>query len=587
MGKKKGNSEIIWNRIIPFLKPYWHLELFAFIFTVISTIATVLSMWLIKYLMDDVLIAKNVKLLFSLCLSFAAISITGTVAGFARQYFFSKVGQNVVADIRFKLINHVVKLPQSFLINVKTGDIISRCMNDVANLQNIISSSLIDLITSVVTIVGVVAWLFIVDWRLACILLPVVPLFLIVLKALGPKVGNVSVKTQQKMSETTSLLQQAVSGIEIIKNFLVEHIFSRKFHNKARELADISVKQSIAMNAMNMMGWFVIYPYEIVFFVISGYWYITQGKPTIGTMFAFSNYLSLLLNPAATLMGIFSQFSQASASIKRIFEYLDHEPERDGQRELPDSVQGYVRYEGVYFSYDGQKDVLKDINLVVEAGHMVALVGPTGSGKTTLTRLLMRLYAPDRGRITIDGIDIAELTLKSLRKSIGWVPQETYLFDASIRENLLYARPDATEQEIEEACKKAQIHNFIMSLPDGYDTVIGERGIKLSGGERQRLSIARAILKDPNILVMDEPTSELDALTEAALWEAINKHFKGRTVLVVAHRLSTVRSADKIVVMEKGCIVEEGRHEELLERNGLYAKLYHKQFEKDEQIAVM
>jgi len=460
----------------------------------------------------------------------------------------------------------------------------SRILSDVDNVQQMVTYALVQLVTSLVTVIGILTWLFIVDWQLALVALPVVPVFVLVSQKMSTKLNVTSRIVQEKTADITGVIQEALSGIEIVKSFSMENIINKTFFKKLKDLARTRVRRSLQSTFMSFSWEATLLPYQAVLFGIGGYWYVTQGTPSIGTLFAFLNYVNILVGPALTLVGIIAQICQAFASFDRIFEYLSYQSEKSGNEILlPQTTKGMVTYDNISFSYDGTTPVLRKVNLNINSGEMVALVGPTGSGKTTLIKLLLRLYDPQEGKITIDDTNIRHINLDSLRRQIAIVSQETFLFNTTIKENLLYVRPEASMEEIMDVCRKTQVHEFIASLPEGYQTVVGERGVKLSGGEKQRISIARAILRNPKIIIMDEPTASLDALTESALWKAVNEYFRGKTTIIIAHRLSTVQAADRIVVLDRGEIVEQGTHQQLLEMKGLYARLYHEQLESQQE----
>jgi ABC-type multidrug transport system fused ATPase/permease subunit len=376
----------------------------------------------------------------------------------------------------------------------------------------------------------------------------------------------------------TGTIQEAVSGIETLKAFCMGDIISNAFAKKVWTLAKKIVRRNIRFDFAQSLWQIVLIPYQAVFFGVGGYWYITRGVPSIGTLFAFLNYIGILIPATMTLINILMQISEDFASFDRVTEYLEQEPEKSGTKVIPESPSLEVVFQNVSFSYDNVNLIVNDISFTAESGKCVALVGQTGSGKTTLVRLLLKFYDCQKGNITISNIDIKDISLQSLRSRIGIVTQETFLFNRSIKENLLYANPLATMENIIDCCKKAQIHEFILSLALGYDTIIGERGVNLSGGEKQRLSIARVLLKNPDIVIMDESTSSLDVITEALLLKATNEYFKDKTMIIIAHRLSTIRKADKIIVLENGHISEIGEYDELVNKNGLFSKLHYQQF---------
>jgi ATP-binding cassette subfamily B protein len=483
-------------------------------------------------------------------------------------------------DIRTSLVSHLHRMPISFFTNTKTGEIMNRVSNDVDNVDNVVTGTLVAIVTNVVTIVTTLVAMFVLDWKLSLIAIAVVPLMIFPLSPVGRRMYVVRKKTREKRDQIESLTQEtlSISGITLIKSFVREAYERTRFYAASTDLMKLEIR-------LAMVGrWFIAFITAMVIvgpalvWLGGGYLTIRYGL-TIGTIVAFVALLGRLYTPASTLAGIQVQIVSALAVFERIFEYLDMAPEPSGTLLLP-RVEGAIDFENVEFAYTPERPVLRGIDFRIEPGQVAAFVGPSGAGKTTITQLVPRFYDPQSGRILIDGVDVREVEIDSLRSHIGIVTQETYLFHDTIGANLRYGRVDATPAEIEAAARAANIADFIATLPEGYETVVGERGHKLSGGERQRLAIARVLLKDPRILILDEATSSLDSENEALIQTAFEKAMRGRTSLVIAHRLSTILSADVIFVVDGGRIVERGTHRELLERGGTYARLYRTQFEK-------
>jgi ATP-binding cassette subfamily B protein len=469
----------------------------------------------------------------------------------------------------------------AFFTSTKTGEIMNRVSNDVDNIDNVVTGTLVTIVTNIATMVTTVVMIFILDWRLSLIALAIIPFMIFPLSPVGRRMYQIRKKTRQKRDEIGAITQEtlSISGITLIKSFVRERFERDRFFRVGTELMGLEIKLAMVgrwfVNAMMAM---VIIGPAIVW--LAGGWFAIQGGLTIGTIVAFVGYLARLYGPASSLAGVQIQIVSALAVFERIFEYLDMVPEG---AEKPDAivlgkVAGEVAFEDVHFSYSEDRIALDGVSFRIVPGQMAAFVGPSGAGKTTITQLVPRFYDPQAGVVRIDGHDVRDVTLASLRENIGIVTQETYLFHDTIAANLRYARADATDDEVIAAAKAANIHAFIEGLPDGYDSIVGERGHKLSGGERQRLAIARVLLKNPCILILDEATSALDSHNEALIQEALIPLMTGRTSLVIAHRLSTILSADVIFVVEGGKIIESGRHHELLERNGPYAQLYWTQF---------
>jgi ATP-binding cassette subfamily B protein len=483
-------------------------------------------------------------------------------------------------DIRTKLVSHLHSMPISFYTNTKTGEIMNRVSSDVDNVDSVVTGTLVQIVTNLAAIVTTVVTMFVLDWKLSLLALAVVPIMIVPLSPVGRRMYVVRKETREKRDEIESLTQEtlSISGITLIKSFVREGFEARRFFDVSTSLMGLEIK-------LAMVGrWFIA---SIAAMVIVGPAIVWFGGGlasiyfglTVGTIVAFVALLGRLYGPASALAGIQVQIISALAVFERIFEYLDMKPEPTGTRDLPE-VQGRLAFEDVHFSYTADRPALDGVDLEIAPGQVAAFVGPSGAGKTTITQLVPRFYDPQSGRILVDGIDVRDIKLEALRAHIGIVTQETYLFHDTIGNNLRYGREDATQPQIEEAARAANIADFIASLPERYETIVGERGHKLSGGERQRLAIARVLIKDPKILILDEATSALDSENEALIQAAFDKAMRGRTSLVIAHRLSTILAADVIFVVDRGRVVERGSHAELLARNGTYARLYRTQFEK-------
>ncbi len=583
--KPQAPRHVDWRRIGTLFRPYWRQEIVVLAAIVLAAVLGLIPGYMTARIVDSAIPHRDAHQLVADVLLIVAAASAAALIGVGQGYLNSIVGEGIMRDIRTSLVAHLHKMPLAFFTNTKTGEIMNRVSNDVDNIDNVVTGTLTTIVTNVVVIATTVVAMFLWDWRLALISIAVVPLMILPLSPVGRRMYEIRKLTRQKRDEIESITQEtlSISGITLIKSFVREKYERSRFYKAGTDLMRLEI--GLAMVGrwfLASIGAMVIVGPAIVWF--GGGWLAIAGSLKVGVIFAFIIYIQgRLYGPAAALAGIQVQIVSALAVFERIFDYLDLETEeyaRPDSVALP-SLRGDVCFEDVTFSYGGGRDTLAGVSLHVAPGQIAAFVGPSGAGKTTITQLVPRFYDPQRGRVLIDGRDVRSLTLESLRRDIGIVTQETYLFHDTIANNLRYAKPEATDDELRDAARAANIDDFIAKLPDGYATVVGERGHKLSGGERQRLAIARVLLKNPHVLILDEATSSLDSHNEAAIQTALEHVMRGRTSMVIAHRLSTIRSADVIFVVESGKIVESGTHETLLARNGAYARLYHKQFRDD------
>ncbi len=571
-----------WKRMGALFAPYWRQQ--AMVLACIVAVSTLglVPGFIIAHIIDAAMPHRNVV---ELAIDVGVILASALIAagiGVLQGYLNSVVGEGIMRDIRTSLVGHLHRMPLHFFTGTKTGEIMNRVSNDVDNVDNVVTGTLTTIVTNIVTIATTLVAMFLWNWRLGLISIIIVPLMILPLGPVGRRMYAIRKKTREKRDEIESITQEtlSISGITLIKSFAREAFERARFYTVGTRLMQLEID-------LAMVGrWFiasvtamVVVGPALVWF--GGGWLSIAAGLQVGVIVAFVSFIQgRLYGPAAALAGIQIQIVSALAVFERIFEYLDmttEEYDPPGAIALPE-VTGEIAFENVAFSYDGTREVLNDVSFHVRPGEVAAFVGPSGAGKTTITQLVPRFYDPQSGRVLIDGYDLRGVTLDSLRRDIGIVTQETYLFHDTIANNLRYGKPDATDAELDASVRAANIADFIAALPDGYQTIVGERGHKLSGGERQRLAIARVLLKDPRILILDEATSSLDYENEAAIQKALDVVLRGRTSLVIAHRLSTVLTADIIFVVDRGRIVESGRHATLLARGGLYSRLYRTQF---------
>lgn len=613
-------------RVWEFARPYrWQVAGLLLTILLISGISLI-SPLLFRALIDDAIPNGNVRLLNLLALGLVAIPLVNGVIGVWQRNLNSQVGEGVIYDLRRALYGHLQRMSLRFFTQTRTGELMSRMNNDVVGAQRAISDTTVTIISNIVSLVATLAIMLALEWRLTLLALAVLPLFVLPARRIGRVLRRLRRESMEYNAEMNATMNETlnVSGALLVKLFGREQREMDRFSRDGAMVRDIGIRSAVIGRWFFMMLSVVGAVGTAVVYWVGGLMTL-EGAFTVGTIVAFGAYLGQLYGPLMALTNAPVDFATSMVSFERVFEVLDLPVEI---REKPNAVvmaraRGRIEFDNVSFDYaavaddtavgleevarftwggseahlkrgrqraDGEpqaadaavaerpKWALQDVSFTIEPGQLVALVGPSGAGKTTTTYMIPRLYDPTSGVVRIDGRDIKDVTLTSLSDNIGTVTQETYLFYDTIRANLLYANPNASDAQMIAAAKAANIHDFIADLPDGYDTVVGERGYRLSGGERQRIAIARVILKDPRILVLDEATSSLDSLSESLIQEALKRVMVGRTSLVIAHRLSTILAADKILVMEYGRLVEEGTHTELLARDGLYANLYHTQF---------
>lgn len=572
-----------YKRLLRFTRPYWKELVGAILCTLFVSLSTALSAWLVKPVLDDIFIRKDARLIQLLPLGLVLLFLFKGVFDYHQSYLIRLVGQKVIRDLRDLLFRHLQGLSLGFFHRSSTGTLISRMIGDINLLQQAVSQVVSDLLRQVVTLIALIGVALYRDWKLTLIALLVFPLIAFYTGKLGKRLRKISRRGQEKMAELISLLQECLVGIKIIQAFGREDYAFRRFQEKNQRYYQNTLRgvraDELSTPLMELLG--SIGVGGVIFY---GGYQVIQGHSTPGTFFSFLAAVMMMYAPVKKISKANNMIQQALAAATRVFEVLDLRPdveERAGAAALPE-ISREIRFEEVSFAYSPEgPTVLKGINLRIRKGEVVAIVGGSGAGKSTLVDLLPRFFDPTVGRIAIDGVDIRDLTLSSLRGQMGMVTQDVFLFNDTLRNNILFGRPEAAEEEILDAARAAYAHHFIQQMPQGYETVIGERGVRLSGGERQRIAIARALLKNPPILILDEATSSLDAESEYMVQKALDNLMKNRTTLVIAHRLSTIRQADVIVAMEAGRIVETGAHAQLLNGDGVYHKLYERQHRQE------
>ncbi len=564
-----------YRRLLSYLWPYWKRLLLSVICMLFVSGSNLIVPWIIKDMVDQVLTDKNVEMLYLIIVAILVIFAIRGVTTFGHRYLMGFIGQRVITDLRARLFTHLQKLSISYYDRRRTGDIMSNLTNDIQALQAAIVDNFIILVQESAIFVGSFISMVYLQWKLTALCLVIVPMVSYIIKFFGKKLHSSGGVVQEKLADVTSMLQESIMGVRIVRSFNRSAFEIERFRqvNEANFKANVkTIQQSSQLTP------FVEFFAALA--VVAIIWYggmsVIDGVMTSGELIAFLIYAINLANPTRRVAEAFGNIQKSLAAADRIFAILDTDPE---VAEKPDAKplsvpEGRVEFRHVAFSYEAGHPVLTDVNFTANPGETVALVGPSGAGKTTIANILPRFYDVTGGEVLIDGVDIRDVTIGSLREAIGMVPQDTLLFNTTIKNNILYGRLDATEEEIWDAVRAANAEAFIRALPDGIETKVGDRGLMLSGGQRQRIAIARALLKNPSILILDEATSALDTESEKIVQDALDKLLVGRTAFVIAHRLSTIRTADVILVIAGGVIAERGTHEELMAKGGLYHELY-------------
>lgn len=574
-------------RILKYLKPYWLQLIIVFAIIILSSVLGLLPSLITARIIDEAILGKDFALLIRLVILAIITLAVSNIVGVLESYINSWVSQRIVYDMKNEMFQHLQKMPHSFFTSEKQGDIITRMNSDISGVATVISSILTNIISNVCTVITTIVALFNIDAKLSLIGILVIPLLVLPTKSAGKNRWQLLSKSREKMDELNDVINESlsVSGSLLIKLFTQEETINKKFDAINKEVVTLSVKESRAGSWFRVVMGIFTNLGPLLIYLAGGYLIIKMNDTaiTVGTITATVNMINRLYRPVESLLNVSVDLTRSMALFTRIFSYLDMDPQVKNKKiVLKPSFdkKTEIEYENVEFYYSPEVPLIKNLSFFVPSGKMYAIVGPSGSGKSTVVNLLPRLYDVKDGAVKINGFDVRDIELGYLRSNIGMVTQEAYMFNGTIKENLLFAKADATMEEIENACKIANIHDFITKQPQGYDTPVGNRGLKLSGGEKQRLSIARVILKDPRILILDEATSALDSISESSIQNALDVLMKGRTSIVIAHRLSTILQADKILVISGGKIVEQGEHEELIAMNGVYKQLYETQFRK-------
>lgn len=575
------------KRIFSYLIPYWKQMILIFVFIILSSIMGLLPSVLTGRIIDEGLINRDMKMLITLILVSLGVTLGANLIRVGESFLNNWIAQHITFDMRNKMYSHLQRMSQKFFTSNNQGDIITRMTSDISGVERVVTSTFTSILSNTITLIIAIVIMFKENWILAGVGVLVIPLFTIPTRWAGKTRWELTQDAQECNDEINGILNEtlSVSGQLLVKLFGKEEYEYNRYKNVNHKMIKLNIKESMAgrwfmviINTFSSVGPMLLY------FVGGILMMKYNSSLTVGDITVLVALLGKMYGPVNSLLNIQVEWIRAMALFTRIFEYFDMPIEIKNKENpiIPKKVEGNIKFKNVEFSYNEERKILKDINFELKSGDCIALVGPSGSGKSTIANLIPRLYDVCNGTITFDGEDVRDIDLTWLREQIGIVSQETYLFNGTIRENLLYAKPDATDEELMEACEKANIADFILNQEKGLDAVVGNRGLKLSGGEKQRLSIARVLLKDPALLIFDEATASLDSISEKKIQDAINPIIDSRTSILIAHRLSTILAADEILVIKDGVIAERGVHADLVKAGGTYAELYETQFYKPE-----
>lgn len=529
----------------------------------------------IKKLVDVVMVEKNMALMNNLTISIAGLFLLQLIFSTAHNYLFDLTEKRAITDFRIKLFKHLHTLSLSFFVKRRTGEIVSRMTNDITTIENIVTDLPATLLQQSIRLFGGIIIITYMNWKLTCLILVLAPVLVLFARTFGRKLKKLSTEIQDKLAVSTTILEENISCIQVVKSFVRSKLENDRFGNAIEDSFQSAKKRVIISSFFGPSIGFIAFSTSLILL-----WYggreVVLGEISPGELIAFILYATIIAGPMGSFARLYARMQEGVGASKRVFEILAMEGE---VRDLPEAkalprIEGKVELDDVHFHYREDQEVIQGISFTVEPGQTIALVGPSGAGKSTLVQLLHRFYDPIKGEIRIDGFPLQSVQQSSYWQQIGIVPQETILFGGTILENIEYAKPGVTKEEVIEAAKAANAHNFIMETPEGYETIVGEKGIRLSAGQRQRIAIARAILKNPRILILDEATSALDNESELLIQEALKRLMQGRTSFIIAHRLSTIHNAERIIVLDKGKIIENGNHAQLMKKEGLYHKLY-------------